>query len=299
MRLTTSKNYSIEYLGQKILVRCFVSFILNNIENIFKYVLTKNTDKEPLLKVYSIDFHSDGTSIVVMNDEDILHIQKNACTVEVTNVLMNLIKLDLLSAVKSSIVLHAGLVSLDEKSILLPGKSGAGKSLITLGLLSLGYKYHTDEVVSLNLDDNTITPFVRPVMIKSHGLDAAKSLLGEEIESLIVEGESTSSILIEDLYELFNKDISDTCTNKNYSLHKPPPIHFIVFPEYDAISSGEIIVMTPAQTMIELFKSNVIARNFPDLGASSLKKIVQQSKGFKLRYGSYDQLPKLFQGISQ
>ena len=294
-------DYLIEFNKKTVEIKSYVLEVNKFIEIIFKgllkqYNLKNNTQKST--SIYAINTDADGVGIIILKDEECLYIQKNGNAVEVVNILMNNIKLDLLSSTKNILALHAALVSYDGHSILLPGNSGNGKSLTTLGLLSLGCNYHTDEVILFDPKPDTaeIIPFVRPLMIKPHGLTSARKLIGDEIDDLIILGESIHSLPIHKLNDCFNASKS----SKPYSLSnlkKPPPIKVIVFPEYNIDFQGEITPLSTGETVIELFKNNVIARNLPDLGTHALTQLAQQVNGLKLQYGDYKQLPALFTEI--
>ena len=293
-------NYLLEFNKKNVVIKSYVLEVSKFIEIIFKGLLTQHNLKKINTQesTYAINTDIDGVGLIILKNGEHLYIQKNGNAVEVVNVLMNNIKLDLLNGTKNILALHAALVSYDGHSILLPGNSGNGKSLTTLGLLSLGCDYYTDEVILFdpNSDTHKIIPFVRPLMIKPHGLTAARTLIGDKIDDLIVLGESIHSIPIDKLNECFNT----TEIDKPYSLNKakkPPPIKIIIFPEYNPDFQGKVTKLSAGETVIELFKNNVIARNLPDLGTHTLTQLAQQVDGLKLQYGDYKQLPNLFTEI--
>ena len=297
----SKQTYFVEFNGKFVSLDSQVAAVSKNIEELFKDLLAKPEKSlleinNCLIKAYVVE-QSDDASVIVKQADQVVYAQTGGNAVEVANVLMNHIKLDLLSLIDASLVLHAGLVSYLGESILLPGNSGNGKSLTTLGLLSLGCQYHTDEVVLQDLNDDSLSVFVRPLMIKPHGLEAARSLIGSELDNLIIEGASMHSLPIDALQAFFAESLSSEKLSEQVAVKKPPPIACIVFPCYDAASTGELIPLTPAQTMIQLFKNNVVARNLPDLGAMALKKLSMQAKAVKLNYAGYHQLPELFKEI--
>ena len=307
MHCIDKQIYFIEFNGRLVSVESQVAAVSDKIEKLFKDLLTtsvtcvqtndKNNVNSGLIKTYSVEQSNTDAAVIIKQAEQMVHVQSDGHDVEVANVLMNHIKLDLLSDIDDSLVLHAGLVSYQGQSILLPGNSGRGKSLTTLGLLSLGCHYHTDEVVLQHLDDDRLSVFVRPLMIKQDGIEAARSLLGSEFDRCAIQGISMHSLPIEALHSFFKTVPLNEKIKAQHALRQPPLIQCIVFPCYDAKSQGEILSLSPAQTMIQLFKNNVVARNLPGLGAATLKKLSLQAKGVKLNYAGYHQLPKLFQGI--
>lgn len=288
-------DYFIEFNHGSILVQCPFKDVSEGIEELFKNLFQIGEKKGQLIASYKV--YKNERFMGIMKDGQYVYTQKSDNNIEIVNALMNEVKLDFLEAIDDSLALHAALVSYSGKSILLPGNSGTGKSLTTLGLLSLGCEYHTDEVVLHNPRKNTITPFVRPLMIKPYGTEAAKELIGDQLNEFMILGDTIHSLPVEALNRHFGRHVQRKGLNNESILHSPPAISAIVFPQYDAESRGELVSLSPAQTMLELFKNNVIARNLPDLGMTSLKQLVQQANGVRLRYAGYNQLPDLFKEI--
>lgn len=91
----------------------------------------------------------------------------------------------LLSAVNVAVLartrrlaVHAGVVSVDGRSIAFPGGSGAGKSTITAACLRRGFEYVSDEALCLDLATALVHPFLRPLALD----DNSWRLLGESTE---------------------------------------------------------------------------------------------------------------------
>ena len=70
---------------------------------------------------------------------------------------------------------HAGVVEVDGRAVLLSGRSGRGKSTLTLGLLRRGAGWLTDELALIAADDVTILPYPRAL----HVSPATAALLPE------------------------------------------------------------------------------------------------------------------------
>jgi hypothetical protein len=70
---------------------------------------------------------------------------------------------------------HAGVVEIDGRAVLLSGRSGRGKSTLTLGLVRRGAGWLTDELALIGPDDRTILPYPRAL----HVSPATAALLPE------------------------------------------------------------------------------------------------------------------------
>lgn len=60
---------------------------------------------------------------------------------------------------------HAGVVEIDGRAVLLAGRSGRGKSTLTLGLVRRGAGWLTDELALVSADDVTVLPYPRALHV--------------------------------------------------------------------------------------------------------------------------------------
>ncbi len=72
--------------------------------------------------------------------------------------------------------LHAGVAAHGEKTLLLPGFSGAGKTSLVLGLLLKGWTLLSDEAAPVRPDTSEIIPFLRVLCVKNRSLDLFRGL---------------------------------------------------------------------------------------------------------------------------
>jgi hypothetical protein len=61
--------------------------------------------------------------------------------------------------------LHAGVVAIDHRCLVIPGVSGTGKTTLTAAMLQAGLSYLSDEVLALDRTDFSVVGFARPLLM--------------------------------------------------------------------------------------------------------------------------------------
>ena len=79
------------------------------------------------------------------------------------------------------VAIHAAALSFEGAALLLPGRSGAGKTTLALGLLTVGATLLSDEIALLSGTEPSIVPFPRVICAKANTLSVIDDL-GSETE---------------------------------------------------------------------------------------------------------------------
>jgi hypothetical protein len=185
--------------------------------------------------------------------------------------------------IRSSHCLHAAAVAKDDLAIVIPAKSGSGKSSLTCWLLANGFDYITDELIMVG-ESGQFESLRRPLQIKFHGLDAVKPLLRveqEKLESAFYSGKWANAIPASS----FGANLSA------YTEHK---LSMFLFPKYDAAKECDFDRLKQAQAGLVLMGNNVNARNHPSHGFKELMALVRKVPSYYLNYGGFDKLPSDF-----
>lgn len=69
------------------------------------------------------------------------------------------------------LLLHAGVVALDDRALVMPALPGSGKSTLTAALASSGWRLLSDEFGIVGLDDGLMHPMPRPIALKEASID--------------------------------------------------------------------------------------------------------------------------------
>lgn len=174
--------------------------------------------------------------------------------------------------------LHAGAVYKDDGCIILPGKSGNGKSTLTGWLIMNGYQYLTDELLFLD-SDARVLPMTRPISLK----------VNKAHESWLLPEEANEEIITSDKGSM----IPHRLLNPSFKA-KQPQVTDVVFPEYKPGVVPRLQEISPAKSSLYLLQSHVNARNLDGHGVSELASIVRNCRSFTLTYSSFDDLKTIF-----
>jgi hypothetical protein len=180
---------------------------------------------------------------------------------------------------------HAGVVEIDGRAVLLSGRSGRGKSTLTLGLLRRGAGWLTDELALIGPDDVTVLPYPRAL----HASPATVALLPEL--SFVhgrprhhLGGESEWSITPADLARAFGTRPATPARLAAILLLDGAP---------DAERVPEIVRVAPALATMELLRGTPAAA---DDFAGTMRRLSGISSGVatgRLRTGELDRTAAL------
>ena len=175
-------------------------------------------------------------------------------------------------------VIHSAAIGSEQYGVLLPGKSGSGKSTFTTWLVSNGCNYLTDELVVLMDKDRRIIPFTRPFSIKTGSSKVLSSFLDIDPNEVISSGSG---------FMMPHRQV-----NSNFS-ESTPPLSLILFPEYNADVEPQLTKLSPALGCASLMECYVNARNIQGHGIGHLAELTRVTPIYKLTYGSFEGLQDL------
>lgn len=194
---------------------------------------------------------------------------------ELAYALINEIIYEVIVDNRDGLAIHAAAVNTSSGGILLPGKSGSGKSTFTAWLLSCGCSYLTDELVLFDVESKTIDSFVRPVSFKSGSISVVKTIVGFAANAVI---EGPNGLMVP--HRIFRPDYS----------RQRPALSLILFPKYTKGCKTEITSLSSALGCAHLMECYVNARNIEDHGIGRLADLMRTTPVYQLTYGSFDGL---------
>ncbi len=246
--------------------------------------LLKDIDSEggELQTRFILDFDENENRFTTTRNDKICYRTDTAgklCTHLVGEIIYHLIDNN-----STELLLHAACVARNNVGILLPGVSGSGKSTLCAWLLTRGFEYLSDELVSLDPGTLDARSFSRPLNIKFDGMRAIRKQLVNNIEEhCVLDG--NISHLVE--HRVFNHSF------RSRSIH----IGAIIFPRYVTSADFNLEHLTNAKTALLLMQAFVNARNHSQHGFHDIARFARSAKGFQLTYSDFEQLPKLEQAL--
>lgn len=178
---------------------------------------------------------------------------------------------------RDGVLLHAGAVRCSGGCLMLPGKTGAGKTTLTAWLTTQGFGYLTDELVHLPLGSLGVQFLKRPLNVKAHGRQALAAAIDFGRADTVLAGPNIT---------LVRPPQCDPHPESSAAL----PLARLVFPRYDGVGPFQLMPLTKAQAALRLTECLINARNLPAHGFHEVARISRAAPAYDLRYSAFDQL---------
>jgi hypothetical protein len=224
----------------------------------------------PLNVTFLLDSGDGGRLLLRCGEVDVAENTNPGC---VAAVLMDEVARALVSDSRG-LVFHAAAVAWRDSVVVLPGRTGAGKSTLAASLVRRGLTFIGDEIASID-DRHVVQSFPRPFAFKPRGLAVARRWL---------DIDATTSLTLETpVATLVPPGLIGRVA---YSPGLPAAA--IVFPEWKAEARLEIQPISKAETALRLMACLVNARNLPDHGLPDVVRLARHVPGYRLRYSDAD-----------
>ena len=155
----------------------------------------------------------------------------------------------------SLITIHAGVVAQGGRCILMPGPSGAGKTTLTAGLVSAGFRYFTDEIAVVQRTTGRVIPCPAGLRVKDGSWDAVtKAFRGVVSYCSTTTVDGTRIRYLTPPPGSFPLDVCESL-----------PVGAIVFPLYNPHESTELRSISRVEALRGIQDSGYAFRNELDL----------------------------------
>ncbi len=188
----------------------------------------------------------------------------------------------LAGAQTSGLVFHAAAVTRGNGAVVLPGRSGAGKTTLSAHFEHAGGVCLSDETACV-CPDRTVEGFRRPFNVKPHGLHLFSRLAGGALDGAPEALGNVSSLA----------GPAGTLVSFGHPLPRPAPIArprlcALVFPRYVAGAALQSNRLGAAPAALQLMGHLLNARNLEGHGFESVARLARQVPAYQLEYGEAD-----------
>jgi hypothetical protein len=176
---------------------------------------------------------------------------------------------------RGGLLIHAGMVSMHGKGILLPGGIGAGKSTFTALCLKHGMDYLTDELVFIPQGSFTGIAFGRPLHLK-HPSRAVLDY-GSQMEKVFT---TPFSDLVPPV--VLNPEVAKSVSEA--------PLRLVLFPNYQPEGDYSWQLLSTAHAGLELMQCVINVRNLPEFGFDEVVRISRAVPMVRIAYQNFEQI---------
>lgn len=180
---------------------------------------------------------------------------------------------------RPSIILHTAAMARDGSGVLVPGRSGRGKSTLTAWLMAKGYRHLSDDVAALRPDGGIETVY-GPLFIRGDVWPVVERL-GLPGQHLDLDG---GGRLVQP-------------QAKAETPLMPLPCKLILLPSFNRKLSPAIQLVSPARAAMALMAQNHSALDADDHGLPIALAAASKATTLKLTYGSFEEIDGVVQPL--
>lgn len=177
---------------------------------------------------------------------------------------------------QGGVLFHAAAVYKDGRALILPGRTGAGKTTLTCWLLSHGYGYMSDEFAFLPSGELCLTAFPRPLNIKNTSLEYLGAPFRKMDREMVLEAVTSRLVAPESL--------------TSQKILSQARLKLILFPTFQSGADYRLERMDPAGAGLALMQTILNLRNLARHGLPETAHLVREVPIYRLTYGTFDQL---------
>lgn len=186
----------------------------------------------------------------------------------------------ILSHIPDHFVMHAGVVSVEGRAVVLCGEANRGKTTLTLALVREGFKFLSDEVAFIDRRRGVVQPFPRALGLREKTLS-----MFSELDSQI-KLQPTKSLSGDDKWLVDIDDMFPGCRGASCKVDS------IIFMERFS-KSTELTPMTSAEAVLQSIRFSHTAEDNPFQSMLAAADVVQAAKCYRLQSGSVSETVKV------
>jgi hypothetical protein len=165
---------------------------------------------------------------------------------DVLDALESLLAFHVATRAEHHLFVHAGVVGVDGRALLLPGRTRSGKTTLVRALVRAGAVYFSDEFAVVDAEGR-VHPYARPLSVRVAGADRPLRIAPAEL------GGRVSA--------------------------EPWPVGLVAALRYEAGPRREPRPLSPGESVLALLDNTVLARERPDFALRVLGRAVRGARG--------------------
>ena len=171
------------------------------------------------------------------------------------------------------LLIHAGSVSTQAgEGILLPARSGGGKTTLVTALVRAGFQYLSDEGGAVDPFSQTLYPYPRALTLKQGHKQVFPELCGRN-----------GSDWYEGVRWIHPREIRPDAVGG------PCPIRFVIAPEYRPGAQTELTPISPAQAAVELLTHAINLTRYRSRAIPLVAEVARRAQRYRLVSGNLDE----------
>ena len=181
------------------------------------------------------------------------------------------------------LILHAAVIEKNGHVVIMPAPPGSGKSTLTAGLVSRGWRLLSDELAMLSLDSENVIPLPRPVSLKNESIDIMKEYAPGSVLGPIAHDTSKGAVA-------HMKAPRNSVMRGN----EPAAPRWVIFPKYQANQKAVLEPMNKAQAFMDLAEN---AFNYQILRQRAFEKLgglIDDCQVYRFAYNNLDDALDVF-----
>ncbi len=173
------------------------------------------------------------------------------------------------------LVMHAGVLAMGQRAIVMPGHPGAGKSTLCAALhLMKRWRLLSDELTILEPLSGTVLPHPRPICVKNESIDIVSGFPGASLGRIYRDTRKGAIAHV-------------ACDQDSISQGMvPAKVHWVVFPRFVQGGGRKVEEVSRAEAFALISEQSFNRERMGEVGFNALCSMLSDASCYQITYGS-------------